>query len=195
MSATKTGVSTPPNSAGPVLHVLPGGKGDPRAELEAHHEEHAQRVYAHALSLLRGDVDKALDVVQDTFVSLWKVLAGSEAPHTVGSWLLRTARNRCLNLLREVAPKEPLDLDDHHVDPRPGPAEALVAKESAQLLAGIVDELPEAQRTVFYLRTDAALTFEEIAEVMECSVSTAKRHMRAAAARLEERAQELGVIQ
>ena len=65
------------------------------------------------------------------------------------------------------------------------PGESLERKESlARLRRAIVEELREEEKEVFLLRQNGDLTYEEIAEMRSCPVSTVKTQMRSALEKL-----------
>ncbi len=121
---------------------------------------------------ITGDADSARDVVQDTFVRLCgespESLEGRLAP-----WLFTVCRNRALDMHRKLHRLVPLpeDTADTTPDPHPSPAIAVEQRETAEIALGLLARLPESQREVVRLKFQAGLSYAEIAEVTQLSVS------------------------
>ena len=114
-----------------------------------------------------GGMEEAEDAVQEV---CYKVLAAPHIPDHFRAWIYKTARNYCLNLLRERA-SEPA----HRVLPTPsvladsltGHLTRLVKQEMHSRLVEQVGRLSEAQREVLRLRYVENLSRADIAEVLE----------------------------
>ncbi len=133
-----------------------------------------------------GQMDEAEDAVQEL---TYKVLALPDVPDHFRPWLYKTARNQCINLLRERA----LRLTGH-VLPAPsavpdtltGHLTRLVKQEMQSRLAELVGQLSEAQREVLRLRYVENLTRAETAEVLELPESVVKSRLFEGLKRLRE---------
>ncbi|UFN50586.1 sigma-70 family RNA polymerase sigma factor [Roseomonas sp. OT10] len=126
------------------------------------------RVQALALTRNRADAD---DLVQSAVTS---ALAAKESftPGTnFGAWMFRILRNRFISDIRRR--RETVDLDDvpSGAFARPGAQEdSLVMRELRIHMA----RLPEEQRTALVMVTVQGMSYEEVAEAMNCAVGTAK---------------------
>jgi len=116
------------------------------------------------------------DCVQEAFVEL----AGrSDEPEHVGAWLFRVVRNRALNAARSDRRRR----EREQVAARLRSAEAngsLASTLDAATLVDALDTLPRDSYEVVILRIWSGLLFEDIAAVLDCSVSTAHRRYRRA---------------
>jgi RNA polymerase sigma-70 factor (ECF subfamily) len=133
-----------------------------------------------------GDLDSARDVVQDVFIR-WvrREEAGQEpgrngdkptdskAPATshTEAWLFTVTRNRALDHLRKHSRIIPMTLPDDRPCGEPGPADALEQREAATSLFRLLDALPTNQREVIRLKFQNDLSYREIAEVTQLSVT------------------------
>ena len=177
--------------------------GDTAAFRELFDRKH-RMVYLVAYQIL-GDGSLAEDVVQEVFVRLWKHCADYREELPVDAWLRRIATNRAIDHWRSHQAER-----RRRVDPVPGtdPDAALeVAARSAsatgaakvglenpesladwRYLQAIWDDLagllPPQQRAAFVLRHIEGLPTAEVAEVLECSVSTVRSHVAEARATL-----------
>ena len=121
---------------------------------------------------LVGEVDRARDVVQETFLSLCQAdrdrIEGHLAP-----WLFRVCRNRALDVRRKENRVQPLPLDRQRTleSPEPGPAAAAEKRQGASRVLAMVHALPDKQQEVIFLRFGEGLSYREISEVTGHSVS------------------------
>ena len=139
-------------------------------------------IYALAYRTLGRDED-ARDVCQETFLRAYRGLHAFKGQAKFSSWLYRIALNLCRDAMRRER-RAPLVAVSDGVDPtelaaqQPSPApsvEDLVAQaELGRHVAAVMRRLPEDQRTAILLKEYHGLTFQEIAEVTGCPLSTAK---------------------
>jgi RNA polymerase sigma-70 factor (ECF subfamily) len=132
------------------------------------------------------DLDAAEDIVQDTFIKVYKRLNLFAGRSSFRSWLyqiaVNTARNRFRKHSRESVGTDGMDIA---VD---GAIEShMVSLDIRSILEKEIDRLPERQKQALSLRVFEDLSFKEIAEMMECPYDTAKANYRHALLKLKER--------
>lgn len=134
-------------------------------------ETHAADLTRYAASIL-GDTDAAKDVVQDSFIRLWREPREQVEDH-VRPWLFRVCRNRALDQRRKGGRMRPLDEVDTATRPAEGqgPEEVAELRDSHEQVLGLMRQLPENQREVVRLKFQNGLSYKEIASVTELSVS------------------------
>jgi len=132
------------------------------------------------------DATEAEDLAQNVFVQIWKSRARYRASAKFSTWLFTIARNLCLNEIRRRMrhPAEPLDAPhpEHEGEPlhQPpdvqtiSPPDALLHGELERKIEEALADLPENQRTAILLCRQDELSYEEIAEVVGCSLSATK---------------------
>lgn len=122
------------------------------------------------------------DIVQEVFTKIWQnsqMLAGIDY---FRAYLYTLTRNLIYNLLKRQA-KEELILLDLLADEKkklPGFSQTFSAGEWKDLLDRLLAELPQQQRRVFQMGKLEGLKHEEIAELLNISPETVKKHMIAA---------------
>lgn len=116
----------------------------------------------------------AEDVVQEVFVAAFNALLRDNRKVIFKPWLYRIARNRSLNHLRRVQPIATDTLDTHLSENGQTTAEVVHKRDDLRLLLGDVRELPETQRTALVLRQMESLSYDQIAQVMDTTVSAVK---------------------
>ncbi len=156
--------------------MLAAGRGDRDAYgivVERHHRAVMQFI---CRFLAIADRDTAEDLAQDAFLAAWRA-ARSFRPRSgvrVFSWLLRIATNICLNYRRSsrLRVTVPIDAsDDPHGALHVPPDAVIAASERAEQVRRAIAELAPAQRAAIVLREFHGLSYAEIAEVIDTSVS------------------------
>ena len=131
-----------------------------------------KRVFNYLLRLVSNRED-ALDVSQDVFLKAYQNLPKLDAPEKFAGWLFRIAHNEAFSLLRRRRPEG--ELPPHMAAPDSGgrllPMELSLAVESA------LKRLSEDQREAVLLKIYQGFKFEEMAEILECPVSTVKSRL------------------
>jgi RNA polymerase sigma-70 factor (ECF subfamily) len=149
---------------------------------------HQERVFALAYRIL-GDAEDAADVQQETFVRAWQSIKSFRAYAAFSTWLHRIAVNRCLSRKRrkQIEFVEPLndELLRHSVEPV-GTA-CLERAETGAIVRKIVAALPAHYGALIVLREIEERSFDEIAEILGCSVQSARTRLSKARKLLRER--------
>lgn len=158
-------------------------------------ENNQAAVFQLSLRLL-GDRQEAEDVVQETFLRLYRHLGGFKSGHKLSNWLYTIALNLSRNRLRRRKLLRFFSLEgwagsgEEAALPaaaEPGVEESLSAAEGAQALDGMIAALPETLREPFVLRYVQELPDEEIASVLGVSLGNVRVRIHRAKARLWER--------
>jgi RNA polymerase sigma-70 factor (ECF subfamily) len=130
----------------------------------------------YAVSIV-GDLDAARDVVQETFIRFTQrgSSGAGEAegadPDSVAPWLFTVCRNRALDVRRKQSRIIYMDQTLDRTSDEPGPAAQLESTETLGSLLRLLGELPENQREVIRLKFQNDLSYKEIAEVTQLSVT------------------------
>ena len=153
-------------------------------------DRYEDKIFRLAFRFVRNETE-AKEIVQDTFLLVWRKLDTFKGDSQFGSWLYRVATNTALMRLRaqrrhpEISTEElPVDyLDNYGQLPAAGenwakrPDDELQSDELRRRIQKAVDELPEIYRTVFLIRDVEGLSTEETAEVLEISIPTVKTRL------------------
>ncbi len=169
-------------------------EGDPDA-FEVLFARHHRSVYAFACFML-GREDGAADVMQETFLAMARAAQRYEPRGRFRPWMMRIARNFCLNRLRaarsrrEAMPAIGTDPADA-ASGAPGPAEKMEWKERSAGLARAIRTLPEGQREAILLRAFEEMSYQEISQALDAPLNTVKTWIHRARCTLAERLKEL----
>ncbi len=125
----------------------------------------------YATSIL-GDIERARDVVQDTFLKLCKEEPGSVEPH-LAPWLFTVCRNRAFDVRRKDSSMRPLTDIDLQVRAASGPrpVSTLEQQETVVEVLDAIAKLPEKEREAITLKFHCDLTYREISEVTDVSIN------------------------
>lgn len=121
---------------------------------------------------ITGDVDRARDVVQDTFLRLC-AKEPEELKDCLAQWLFTVCRNRALDLKRKESRMSPLDQMETEACESPGlsPAAAAEQSESTGEILRMLETLPANQQEVIRLKFQGGLSYQEISQVTKLSVT------------------------
>jgi RNA polymerase sigma-70 factor (ECF subfamily) len=141
-------------------------------------------IYALAYRTI-GREEEARDVCQETFLRAFRALPGFRGQAKFSSWIYRIALNLCRDWMRKErrAPlvQVPEDTDPMELAAAAEPSESideLVARRDlTRIVERVMAQLPEEQRTAIVLKEYHGLTFQEIADLVGCPLSTVKTRL------------------
>jgi len=148
-------------------------------------EKYKQPLFNFVFRTLRDETETE-DVAQNTFLQVWKSRARYERTAKFSTWLFTIARNLCLNEIRRRSrhPAESLEETHPEHDDQPSrqyedkkiflPTQNVLHSELAKKIEEALAELPENQRTAILLCRQDEVSYEEIAEILGCSLSATK---------------------
>jgi RNA polymerase sigma-70 factor (ECF subfamily) len=142
-------------------------------------------IYALAYRTLGRDED-ARDVVQEAFLRAYRGLRGFKGQAKFSSWLYRITLNLCRDWMRRErrAPivsvpegVDPIEMADDRASPVESVEDLVARREMSAAVARAMAELPEEQRAAIMLKEYHGLTFQEIADMLNCPLSTVKTRL------------------
>jgi RNA polymerase sigma-70 factor (ECF subfamily) len=137
------------------------------------YEENQRRVYSIALNFFGGDIDKAADATQQVFVKLFtKMDFRGEAALT--TWLYRLTINQCIDEQRKS--RRLLNLEEWFPLSEPvtkmSLADEMQSGEIAAEVQKVIASLRPKLRIPIVLKYVEGLSYQEIADVLKCSIGT-----------------------
>ncbi len=133
-----------------------------------------------------SDYHRAEDLAQETFLRVFKNVNRYEPKASFKSWLYTIATNLCRNEIRNRSRRKTYYLEDlveenedvyhseYMVDTRLQPDILYEKKERQQIIKKAIKLLPENQSVALTLVTYQELSYEEISEILDCSVGAVK---------------------
>ncbi|MEO6994985.1 MAG: sigma-70 family RNA polymerase sigma factor [Lacunisphaera sp.] len=133
---------------------------------------HQAPLLRYATRLLGGDIERARDVVQDTFVRLMAQPAAAVESH-LAEWLFTVCRNRTHDVLRKEGRMKRFEEGQAErltsADPRPG--RVLESNEQHETVLRLIDHLPHNQQEVIRLKFQSGFSYQEISRITALSVT------------------------
>jgi RNA polymerase sigma-70 factor (ECF subfamily) len=144
-----------------------------------------QRKLARLLSRFIRDPGEVEDVAQEAFIKAYRALPSFRGDSAFYTWLYRIGINAAKNYLvamgrraptttgRDAEDAESFDDGDQLRDINT-PENMLMSKQVAAVVNAAMDQLPEELRTAITLREIEGLSYEDIAEIMNCPIGTVR---------------------
>ncbi|MDB5024625.1 MAG: sigma-70 family polymerase sigma factor [Mucilaginibacter sp.] len=149
-------------------------------------KKYQQKLYWHVRRMVI-DHDDADDLIQDTFVKIWKNLPGFRSDAQLYTWMYRIATNECITFLNKKKQKNNIPLDDVAYELADTLADSTYFNgDQAQLkLQQAILTLPEKQRLVFNMKYYDDMKYEEMSQVLGTSVGALKASFHLAVKKIE----------
>jgi RNA polymerase sigma-70 factor, ECF subfamily len=143
-----------------------------------------RKIYSLAWRML-GNREDAQDVVQETFLSVFKYAGGLRDPGSFSTWLYRIALNHCrahrrarTSDLSLTAPSsDTTQIEERFPAVVSATSHSGEALETIDIIRKALTGLSEDHRTAIVLKEYVGLSLEELASVMDCPLSTAKSRL------------------
>lgn len=148
--------------------------------------EHKERLYWHIRNIVKTH-DDADDVLQNTFIKVYKNINSFKGDSKLYSWLYRIATNESLTHLNKIAKQQQISIDEINIQL----ADNLYASnyfdgdEIQEKLQKALAILPQKQQLVFNMKYFEAMKYESISEVLGTSVGALKASYHLAVKKIE----------
>lgn len=162
---------------------------------EALVRRYQSRVFAVAWHYMRN-AEEARDMAQEVFVRVYRRLDSFQGGATFLPWLLRLARNACIDRLRMLrsrtpASETPLEDAPDVASDAPTPEDASAAEGSKRLLHRAMSRMSDKNREIILLKEIQGLKLEEISTMLSVPLGTVKTRSHRARIELASRVREL----
>lgn len=154
--------------------------------------DHYQKQVVKTAYYFTGSMEDAEDLSQEIFIEIMDAARSFRHSASLSTWIYRITVNRALNLIRRNKRRQAVislrhflgisngDQDNDQISPHPAsciqqPASSsfsLEDEESRLLIHRAIDSLPENQRIAFVLSQFEEMTYKEICQVMNLSLSS-----------------------
>lgn len=165
------------------LYRRKGGAEKAFSELLSAYQE---RLYWHIRKMVTSH-DDADDVLQNTFLKIWKGLEGFRADSGLYTWLYRIATNEALSFLRQRSARQSNVINDIE-ELALGRLEAdeyFDGDEVQKKLYAVLETLPSKQKLVFQMKYFDDMKYQDIAEILGTSVGALKASYHHAVKKIE----------
>ncbi len=138
-------------------------------------------VYNIAYGIL-GHHQDAQDVAQDAFLSVWENIGKFEFRSRFSTWLYRIVKNKCFNQIDQHQRRktDPMEIDDSQpwvpLDTAT-PEDAALRSEEKDIVHRALSKLKDDYREILVLRELRELPYEEISEILGCTLGRVKSRL------------------
>ena len=161
--------------------------------------EHLDGLYGHAMTMVRNHLE-AEDLVQETYLRAIQASSRPRPDSNLKSWLFTILRNVRLNRIRGGLTKPRVVRVDEPSGRAPefedrsskDPLFLYLTKLKRAEVRKAIEELPTVYREIVVLREFEELSYEEIAQVLDCPIGTVMSRLSRARERLKEMLQHWG---
>ncbi len=156
-------------------------------------EKYQEKVYYHIRRMVK-DHDDANDVMQNTFLKVWKGLENFRAESQLFTWVYRIATNETITFLNAKNKRVIISFDGNDSDDEESYAPASYIKGESHQVDGddiqerlrlAIESLPEKQKIVFNLRYYDEMPYEQMSEILGTSEGALKASYHHAAQKIE----------
>lgn len=143
-----------------------------------------QHKIVHLVNRYVKDPSEAQDVAQDTFIKAYRALGDFRGESAFYTWLYRiainTAKNYLLSRSRRHSEYEVDVQDAEQIENAPQlkdidtPENVLMNEQIVEVIRSAIEKLPEEMRIAITLREFEGMSYEEIAEAMDCPIGTVR---------------------
>ena len=186
----------PQAAVSPVEHWVDLAQRGDFSAFEKLVQHHRNDVFRLAFHYVRSR-EEAWDLSQEVFIKAYNSLGGFRHEANFKTWLLRITANQCKDYLKKrrlatVAFDDTLRADA--VTDMLGPGRALEAQELGAAIQKALDMLSHKHKTAFMLREFEGYSYEEMAQIMGCSVGTVMSRLHHARKKLQDSLRKMGVV-
>ena len=164
--------------------------------------QYQNKIYALSYRYM-GNEEDAYDMSQEAFLKAYRSLRSFKGDSSFGTWLYRVATNVCLDELRRrkrriaalsldepLATREGDEVEKEIRDSALTPDLVYENKELATYIQNLLDQMKPEHKSAIVLRDVMDLTYEEMAEVLDCSIGTVKSRLSRARSALRKKFEE-----
>lgn len=188
--SVKTGLPLSSKSDEELVQIFIGGSERAFRELM---DRYSRRMVNYIYRII-GDRDRSEDLLQDTFIRVYRNIHRFDQTRKFSTWLYTIATNLAKNELRNTS-RSPLMYFQNFffrkdepqmfeaADKAGKPDDELYQKQLSDLVSKSIEKMPHRHRLVFTLRESQGKSYEEIAEILGCNIGTVKSRLNRARAK------------
>jgi RNA polymerase sigma-70 factor (ECF subfamily) len=142
--------------------------------------------------------EEAWDLSQEVFIKVYRSMGSFRGESNFKTWVLRIAANQCKDFFKKRR-LVTVSFDDRIGVEPPGrqlePGQAVQAQEIGEAIQTALAKLPHKHRTAFVLREFEGLSYEEMSQVMQCSLGTVMSRLHHARKKLQQSLIHMGIAE
>jgi len=160
-------------------------------------EKYQSRVYTIAYRYM-GNYADASDLAQESFIKIYRSLESFRGEAGFMSWMYRLVTNVCLDELRRRGRSKTVSIEElmegkkglimrREISGSRLPEDAVIRRELQQEVQNVLNSLSEEHRIIVVMRDIQGYSYEEIAQLLQCSLGTVKSRLNRARHILKEK--------
>jgi RNA polymerase sigma-70 factor (ECF subfamily) len=145
-----------------------------------------------------GDRTQAKDLAQEVFLRVWQSAKTYEPKAKFTTWIYQITTNLCLNEIKSARRRrwfqflrfgenQENTIEEILIDPSPSPEGLLLSREQSCRITDALQSLPDNQRMALVLKRYDGFSYQEIAQIIGCSVSAVESLLVRAKRNLQEK--------
>ncbi len=154
-------------------------------------EEYKERLYWHIRKMVLTH-DDADDVLQNSFIKVWRYLEKFKGDSKIYTWLFRIATNESITFINKKKKKaeDSFETYEHYLSNTLESDEYFNGDEAQLILQKAILKLPEKQRIVFNMKYFDEVKYKDMSEILDTSVGSLKASYHHAVKKIEEYVKE-----
>ena len=153
---------------------------------------HERQVFRLCFRFVKNRED-ALDLTQEVFIKAFENLSAFRGDARFKTWVYRVTVNHCLNRVKKHA-REFVEVTESIGRVHPAGHNRLLERERRDIVRDLMQYLPPKQKAILELRMNDNLSYEEIAGILDRSVSTIKSSVFFALTKLKKMVQQQAAL-
>lgn len=164
--------------------------GNPELGLRWLMNKYQEPLYVHVFGMMGNQAD-ASDVLQNSFIKVFRYIGKFERQAKLYTWLYRIATNEALTALKKRQRTATVSLehradDADQTEVQPIAHESVDGDRAQALLSAAIDGLPPKQKQVFWMRYYEEKSYQEMSELLETSIGALKASYHHAVKKVED---------
>lgn len=155
-----------------ATNLLADCKNGDREAFETLYNLHQRKVFSVALNFFGGDTDKAGDITQQVFLKIFTGFSDFRGESELTTWLYRITVNACIDEQRKNRRFFGLADFFNLADTKMKQEDKVQQKEISAEVQAVIASLKPKFRLPILLKYSEGLSYEEIAEILDCSIGT-----------------------
>ncbi len=137
--------------------------------------QYKERLYWHIRKIVKSH-DDADDVLQNTFIKVYRSIKNFNEDSKIYSWMYRIATNESITFINKRAKERNIDITEHHQNLATTLQEDVHfnGNEIQLILQKAIATLPQKQQLVFNMKYFDEIKYSEMSEILETSVGALK---------------------
>lgn len=133
-----------------------------------------------------NDHEESKDVVQDIFLKMWQMRGELHQIHNLEAFITRMVKNKCLDHLRSNRKMVSMNSPEKKYEMAPDEPDRVELKETTLRIWSLMEQLPEQQQTIMFLRDIEQKEYSEIEDKTGLTINAIRANLSRARKKIRE---------